>query len=249
MGAAALLVLAAAFAFPDEQGTRLLSTTDIAKPEMLQVAACSGGEQVPVRFERRQVEGPDSTGRQWPGNFAHTAGAVFRVAKGSISADATCLLAEESFFAGASLITLARPPEGARCSKAEYPTFQADKGRPVVGCWPIAHSGATRVAIIEFSRRLSQALASLVVVDGERRMYVDYPADFKGPGADLWRVDDGGEIHADRFDVVFLFRRGSTYFLAVDWAGTEGKALSLHVSDDASQFREVVSDSWYRSPL
>ena len=249
MGAAALFALAAAFAFPEEQGTRLLSTADVAKPEMLQVAVCTGGKQLPLVFERRQVEAPGSTGRQWAGNFAHTAGAVYRIAKGRVSADATCLLAEKSFFDGAEMITPARPSEGARCSKAEYPAFQADKGRPVVGCWPIAESGTMRVAIIEFSRRLSQALASLVVVDGERRMYVDYPADFKGPGADLWRVDDGGEIHADRFDVVFLLKRGSTCFLAVDWAGTEGKALSLHVSDGASQFKEVLSDSWYRSPL
>ena len=105
------------------------------------------------------------------------------------------------------------------------------------------------VSIIEFARRLNHALACLVVVDGERRMYVDYPADFRGPGSDLWRADDGGEIHAEGFEVVFLLKRGATYLLAIEWKGAEGSALSLHVAEGTGQFKELITDSWYRSPL
>ena len=57
MNAAALLVLAVAFAFPNEQGTRLLATTAIANPEGLRVALCTGGQRVGVQFERKQPEG------------------------------------------------------------------------------------------------------------------------------------------------------------------------------------------------
>jgi len=250
MSLPALLLLAVAFAFPNEQGTRLLATGEIAKPEALRTALCSGNRQVPVEFERRQGEGNGSSGRQSPQNFVNTAGAVFRIVKGTVGADATCALTDESFAAGGTLIPLTRPPADARCSRADYPSFQGDKGRPVVGCWPIARaSGNLQVAVIEFSRRLTHALASIVVIDGGRRVYIDYPAEFKGPGDDLWRVDDGGEIHADRFDIVFLLKRGSTYMLAVDWKGAEGDALSLHASEDSAQFKELVSDSWYRSPL
>ena len=205
MSAAALLVLAVAFAFPNEHGTRLLATSDIPGPEALRVALCTGGQQLPIQFERRQAEARASSGRETPQNFSNTAGAVFRVTSGSLNASATCVLADEGFLAGATLVPFRRPPQDARCSKAKYPQIQADKNRPVVGCWPIAESAeGMQVAVIEFSRRLNQALASLVVADGEQRMYVDYPADFKGPGADLWRADDGGEIHAEHFDVVFL---------------------------------------------
>jgi hypothetical protein len=148
------------------------------------------------------------------------------------------------------LISLDRPPENARCSKADYPPIQGDKNRAVVGCWPIAVApSGVRVNIIEFSRLLTHALAALVVIDGDRRMYVDYPAEFKGPGDDLWRVDDGGEIHAQGFQVVFLMKRGATYLLGVDWTGAEGNALSVHVAEGGSQFKEIVTDSWYRSPI
>jgi hypothetical protein len=250
MNAAVLLLLATAFAYPNEQGTRLLATAEIAKPEALRIALCSGGQQLPVQFERRQPEGADSTGRQTPRNFANTAGTVFRITGGTVGADTTCMLADESFLDGATVLPLKRPADDARCPKARYPDFQVDKGRPVVGCWPIAESSTgARIAVIEFARRLTDALASLVVVDGDRRIYVDYPARFKGPGDDLWRVEDGGQIHADGFDVVFLLKRGATYLLAVDWAAAEGSALSLHISEGGGPFKEVISDSWYRAPV
>src|SRR5687768_8379123 len=249
MNAAALLLLAA-FAFPNEQGTRLLATAEIAKPEALRIALCSGGEQLSVQFERRQPEGSDSTGRQTPRNFANTAGAVFRITGGKVNTDVTCMLADESFVRGATVLPLKRPADDARCPKARYSEFQADKGRPVLGCWPIAESTAgARIALVEFERHLTDALASLIVVDGDRRIYVDYPAKFKAPGDTLWRVDDGGEINADGFSVVFLLKRGSSYLLAVDWGAAEGSALSLHISEAGNQFKEVLSDSWYRAPL
>jgi hypothetical protein len=250
MNAAGLLLLALAFAFPNEQGTQLLVTAEIAKPELLRIALCTGDQRVPVQFERRQTEGAGSTGRQTPRNFANTAGALFRITGGKVRADATCVLADEAFVIGATVLPLKRPVKDARCSKSRYPDFQADKGRPVVGCWPIAQSGAgIQVAIIEFSRLLTRALASLVVIDGKRRTYIDYPTDFKGPGDDLWRADDGGQIHAEGFNVVFLLKRGTMYVVAVDWAGAEGNALSVHAAEGAGQFKEIISDSWYRSPM
>ena len=248
--AAAGVLLALAFAFPDVQGTRLLATSEMEKPEMLRVALCSGSQRLVVQFERRQPDGPNSTGRQTPQNFDRTAGAVFRIVNGAIGADAICVLTDETFLSGGTLIPLKRPPRTARCSTARYPEFQADKGRPVVGCWPIAESpSGLHVAVIEFARRLTNALASLVVIDGDRRIYVDYPARFTAPGDDLWRADDGGDIHADGFDVVFLMKRGTRYFVAIDWAGAEGSALTIQSSDGGEQFKEILTDSWYRSPL
>jgi len=250
MNAAAQLLLALAFAFPNEQGTHLLVTTEVVKPEMLRIAVCSGNQQATVHFERTQSAGRNSTGRQTPRNFANTAGAVFRIVNGNVNPDSTCVLADDTFLSGAALVPFARPPQNARCSKADYPPIQTDKNRAVVGCWPIAASSSgLRINIVEFSRLLTHALATLVVIDGERRMYVDYPAEFKGPGDDLWRADDGGEIHAEGFEVVFLLKRGSTFFLGVDWAGAEGNALSVHAAEAGSQFKEVVTDSWYRSPM
>lgn len=254
MNAAALLLISVAFAFSDEQGARLLATSAPANPQMLQAALCTGArEPVAIEFDHTQTEAPNSTGRQSSQNFDRTAGAVFRITGAKVSSGSTCVLTDQSFIAGATLVPLERPPQSARCSKAAYPQLQSDKGRPVLGCWPIAEStSGTRIAVLEFSRHLTRALASVVVIDGERRLYVDYPATFKGPGDDLWRADDGGNIHPEGFQIVFLLKRGTTYIVGIDWAGAEGSALSVYIADgltDPGEFKEMTSDSWYRSPL
>ena len=249
MTPAAAMVLAVAFAFANQDGSRLLSTGEMAAPEVLRTGICAGGQRVTVQFEGRQAEGKASTGRQTHGNFANTAGVGFRVVGSKLNAGATCLLADDSFLTGAIVVPLKRPTQSARCSKDEYPQFQAAKSRPVVACWPIAESpSGVRIAVIEFARRLSHALASLVVIDGDRRVYVDYPAEFRGPGADLWRADDGGEVHPESFEAVFLLKRGTAYWIAIDWAGAEGNNLSLQTAD-GDQFKEVLTAYWYRSPL
>src|SRR5262245_15473515 len=123
MTPAAAMVLAVAFAFANQDGSRLLTTGELAAPEVLRTGMCAGGQRVNVQFEGRQAEGKASTGRQTPGNFANTAGTVFRVVGGKVSAGTTCLLADESFFTGATVVPLKRPGQSTRCSKDEYPQF------------------------------------------------------------------------------------------------------------------------------
>lgn len=237
-----------AFAFPNDNGTRLLTPASIVKPEALRTALCAGSRRIAVQFERRQEESANTTGRQTPRNFANTGGAVFRIVGPPVESELTCFLATETL-ASTETDVLAREPAGQRCDRRSYPQFQADKNRPVVACWPIAASkSGVRIALVEYARRLTQALACLVVIDGNRRLYVDYAAEFTGPGADLWRVDDGGEIHAEHFDVVFLLKTGSSYLLAIDWRGVEGNVLTLSVADDG-EFRSLIRDNWYRAPM
>ena len=221
-----------AFAFAGEDGRRLRSTAEIENPEALMTALCQGNRRVSVRFERRQP-----------------AGTFFLVLGATVETGTTCFVASDALLSESTVIALERSPESARCSRELYPQFQAASGRPVVACWPIAESArGTRIVLIEFARRLKDALASLVVIDQSRRVYVNFAAEFTGPGADLWRVDDGGEIHPQGFEIVFLLRRGNGFLLATSWRGAEGASLSLWSADDSDEFRSVVTDSWYRAP-
>ncbi len=226
----AALLLTIAFTFPTPDGSRLLATSKVNQPATLRAALCSGAQRVAVAFERAQPEG-----------------SVFRIAGPPIDAGATCLLADDAFLDGTTPITLARPRTGTRCLPSWYPSFQAARSRPVVACWPIAEGTDTHVAVVEFSRWLSRALASLVVVDGERRIYVDYPAEFRGPGADLWRANDGGEVHAEGFDVLFLLKRGQEYLLGLDWRSAEGSALTV-LTSEGDAFKELLRDFRYPVP-
>jgi len=53
-----------------------------------------------------------------------------------------------------------------------------------------------------------EALASVVVIIGDRLLFGDYVAEFHAEGEDLWRVDDGGKLSAEGFDIIFVVQRG-----------------------------------------
>jgi hypothetical protein len=103
--------------------------------------------------------------------------------------------------------------------------------------------------LVEFERRGTTALASVVVTDGPRTIFADYPAEFRGAGQDLWRADDGGELSPEGWSVVCLLQRETGYALAIAWSGTEGDSLSLWASDGGDRFVQVVRDYWYRAPM
>ena len=120
----------------------------------------------------------------------------------------------------------------------------------MVHCYPIGLvDGRVHVVLVEFERRGTNALASLVLVDGRRAIFDDYEAEYRGPGSDLWRVDDEGQLSPEGFRLVTALRRGTQWMLAVSWAGTEGVSLSFLVANQADRFTTVLRDYWYQVPL
>ena len=239
-----------AFALPDPTGARLLVIPDLARPESLKTALCSGGRQFPIRFVRRQTASRDFAGRETPRHFDELAGSLFKVLVGRITADATCFLASESFLAESTPLTIA-PWHGAdACSRAQRGRFASLRGRPVVHCWPIARLTAQqKIALVEFRHRGKNALASLVLMDADRTIFADYTAEFRGEGEDLWRADDGGVLSPQGFEVICAIQRPNGFVLGVAWAGAEGQSLALWTSDSNGSFTQVISDYWYQAPV
>lgn len=235
------------FGLPDQGGTRLLLMPNLAQPELLKTALCSGGRRFPVQFERRQVEREGPNGRQTPYNFDNLAGSVFSIVTGRADPDATCFLASEPLLSGVTLLSTAAPVGSGAC--VQRGRFATLRDRPVTHCWPIARMApGKQVALLEFARRGKDAFATLVFVDGARTMFADYPAEFWDVGEDLWRADDGGVLSPDGFDIVCALQRGDWYALGIAWSGPEGQSLSLWISEGSERFTEVINDYWYQAP-
>ena len=79
-------------------------------------------------------------------------------------------------------------------------------------------------------------------------MFADFHAEFRRPGEDLWRVDDGGVLSPAGLKIVCALQRGSWLALATAWAGTEGQSLSLWISEGSERFTQVIKDYWYQAP-
>ena len=235
------------FALRDASGARLLLTSSLTQPELLKTVLCSDGQRVRVQFARRQTDREGHDGRQTAGNFDSLAGSAFTVVTGRIEPDAICFLASDALLAGSVVLSVAAPQGAGACLERGRFTRLRDRG--VTHCWPIARVGAAKqVALVEFERRGNDALASLVFADGARAVFADYPAEFRGPGQDLWRADDGGVLSPRGLRVVCAVQRGDSYTLGVAWPGAEGVSLALWRSQGRDRFTMVLSEYWYQAP-
>ena len=235
------------FGLPDQRGSRLLVIPKLDHPELLKAALCSGSRRVPVQFERRQIEGANADGRQTGGSFDKLAGSLFTIVGNTVDPDGPCFLASEALLAGSAVLSITAPEGSGACLQRDQ--FATLRDRPVVHCWPLARLAPEKqVALLEFERRGKDALASLVVVDGSRTIFADVHGEFRGPGEDLWRVDDGGVLSPQGLKIVCALQRGDWYALGTAWAGAEGRVLSLWVSEGGERFTKVLSDYWYQAP-
>jgi hypothetical protein len=239
-----------AFAFSDKAGTRLLVTSTLSRPERLQTALCGGKLRGPVVFERQQSERQGGTGRQWSGNFDDLAGSVFRVTAGTLDDADTCFLATGSLLTGATVVPLVRQGDAEPCAPGAGRRLALLRSRPLVHCWILARLRKDgQIVLAEFARRGKDALASVVLIEADRSIFADFPAEDAGEGQSVWRVDDEGVLSPADFEVVFVLERGSSRALAIAWSGPEGVSLSLFVSDRKNRFATVIKDYWYRAPL
>jgi hypothetical protein len=235
------------FGLPDQEGRRLLVIPKLTRPELLKTALC-GNRRVPVQFDRGQREGANRDGRQTSRSFDSVAGSVFTVlGRDAVTPDTPCFLASDALMVPSVVLSIAVPAGSGACRQRGR--FGTLRGRRVVHCWPLARLGSVaQVALVEFERRGTDALASLVLVDDFRTIFADVHAEFRTAGEDLWRVDDGGMLSPRGLTIVCALRQDGWYALGTAWAGTEGRSLSLWISEGNDRFTEVINDYWYQSP-
>jgi len=210
---------------------------------------CPGGRVLRVQYLRQQSEIAGGASRQISSEFEDQPGAVFRVLGGTITADATCLLTMDSLLAGTRAVPLDPVNAATACGAAERRRLSDLRGRPVVHCWPLAGFGRdARVVLLEFERRGSNALAGLALVGARVRAFWDLPAEYRGEGESVWRVDDGGVMSPEGFEILFALKSGGAWLLGVSWASTESLSLSLLVSRDGTGFEELVHGDRYVAP-
>jgi hypothetical protein len=235
------------FGLPDQRGRRLLVVPKLTRPELLHTALCAD-HRLPVQFERGQHEAAGGDGRQTSRSFDTLAGSVFTVVgTDAVTPDTPCFLASDAFMAGSIVLRVGATQGPESCREAGR--FATTRERRVLHCWPLARLGPdAQVVLLEFERRGTDALASVVLVDGARTIFADIHAEFRKAGEDLWRVDDGGVLSPRGLTIVCALRRGAGYALGTAWAGTEGRSLSLWIAEGGDRFTEVVNDYWYQAP-
>jgi hypothetical protein len=130
----------------------------------------------------------------------------------------------------------------------EYAVLEVFPGDPTVAlkkrelrmAWSLASfSVGGFVALYEFLPQGRSYLATIVLWDAQHSISHDYPAERADPYS-VWRVDDAGELCSECFEVLFVLRGRSGYWMATSWGAAEGESLEL-LRSEGTEFQEVLS--------
>ncbi len=218
------------FAFADPSGHHLVLQTDRdIDAYRLTRAICDGGQTRAVTaVDMADTEHTHNLDDEASAdkNFHDLAGVVYHVGEPFAPGNGTCLLFDHGAFEELE-VDAPIPATEESCDPELVASLSAEAARPVAECGVIGEfdPGGT-VQLVVFEPRGSNLLAQVVLVDGERR--ASYSLAATADSGSAWRVDDGGVIHAEHFDLMFALRQGSLLAVAIAWAGAEGTNYGLY---------------------
>jgi hypothetical protein len=231
------------FALANTNGTELIALDHIPEPTRIRAAVCTGAGLYGVTYTHDQAGDPNHAGPETAANFGNLTGQIFRTER-PVSGDQTCYLsADSALVAGAHPLTPATKPE---CNEHWPHILAAAKGRQVTKCWFLG-VGPESVQLLaaQFAPRDTTILASLVVIDGTKFLFKDFPAKYEPDPQSTWRVDDQGIFSPHDFTILFLSHPRGAWVMGLTWAGEEGEDSYLLVTDSSNVFQEVTQDYRY----
>ncbi|TYP71833.1 hypothetical protein [Paenibacillus methanolicus] len=239
-----------AFAFADETGKRLITIGDTeAKKDHYDLAVGSNGAVLKVKFEKKQASDAEDTSRQSMYNFDHIAGHVYSVAEGEAQPDDTYLMTTSDVWLPGAALAIDAAGHGQPVDEKVVQAVEAKKQRGVLQGGKIADIGAdSALYLIQFERQEDDMLASLVLARGNELLFCDFPATYEP--SSTWRVDDGGEISVDQFELMFAANTDKGLVLSVNWLGAEGITSFFIGEEGESGLKRLdIGVARYTAPL
>lgn len=228
------VLLEGQYAFADEAGKRLLTLegeTPVTPAQKYAYAIGPGGSVLPIAFANDQPGDEQGNGRQTMANFDHLAGAVYTVTEGAAEPNATYFLTASDAWSHSSA-ALSTEGQGEQATEALIETIATAKNRPVQYAAKVGDVETERVLyLVQFERQGDDMLASLVLQQGDQLSYYDMPAVYNE--GSTWRVDDGGEIHAEQFALYAAADTAKGLLLGLAWIGAEGENAFFLLEDGA----------------
>jgi len=234
------------FAFSNESGSHLLALPPVAAPAKLNAVVCDG-RLLDVKYVGEQAKGPKDSGRQTAGNFSQVKGSLFKLMKGTMPADALCLLAPAAAFSKRKLVPVTAA-SGEKCDEKTAALMAQLGKRAVTKCLPTGTFPGARLTFAGYELDGSSALAAMALTEDTGASVVrKFPATWERGAPSCWRADDGCEFDPSSYRVAFAMSGPAGLELYALWAGPEGENAEL-LRVKGSELSVAATASRYWSP-
>lgn len=240
------------FGYANKTGKLLIIPDTGQTPQNLNRAIGDGGKILNIKYLKYQQSSNEDTMRDTANNFDNRQGYIFEVVDGTAVPNKTYLLADDNFLNNKTDFT--PEPIDESIDGDTVKRIEDSKNRKTVAVWTVAQiNSSMKLYLAQFENQGDNALASLVLVQDDRLIFMDYPA--KYDEMSTWREGDGGMVSPGMFDVLFALKDSSGKIeIGISWGGDEGENDYLLEEDtsvyNAFKVNKVISGgSRYMAPL
>jgi len=235
-----------AFAYSDLSGTRLLSSNSDRPKRFIQVIYAPG-LQTAITYVKHQKRSEKDNGRQTAWNFDNDDGELYKLAKGKLTENETVILTTKDAFQGHTFLKYKALTKG-EFTKTTVRSIESIKKRKIKKQGLIGEvSKEIKIGLVEFQRGKDQLpLASIVLSTPKGLVFHDMVG--RDDPYSTWRVEDGGKIKPEWFNVLFVTKSKSGYSLAIENWGSEGTSTFILQQKDRN-FRWVAHGARYTYPV
>ncbi|MWV46999.1 hypothetical protein GRF59_25635 [Paenibacillus sp. HJL G12] len=238
------------FGYTDQTGKKILGlmgdpSQKHPSPKTLTSVLYAPGKQFSVTYVKHQASTRKSNGSQSAHNFINDEGELYRLtyASNKLNVNESVLLMTKKAFEGHTLLSFQSVQKG-KFSPTTIHAIEKAKNRKVASQGLIATTDkGTQIGLVKFAQGNGKPLASLVLVDKSGMVFEDFIGN--NDSQSTWRVDDGGEISAEYFNLLFASYSKAGYALGVEWYGAEGSNLSV-IQQKGAKFRVVTETGRYQ---
>jgi hypothetical protein len=217
----------------------------VSSPASFTKASCDG-LVVELKFLQEQPAGAKDTGRQTARNFSQVKGALFKFVKGTMPADALCLLGTTATFAKRKVLTVA--PRTGDCEVKATEVAGELTRRKVTKCVATGTLPDARLSFASYALEGTSALAAVVLTQDQAGPAIrKFPATWERGAPSCWRADDGCEFDASSYRVTFAMSGPAGLELFALWAGPEGENAEV-LRVEGAELKVVASGGRYWSP-
>ena len=241
--------LEAVFAMANDPGDTLItfySDLDESKLKEINVAIGEDGQFYQIEYENKQDSNAQDSFRVVADNFDNMEGYIYSVTGNNLVANNTYFLCNSEVIKKENLLTTVNSGIGNIDEETKI-QIENTKGLSLQDDWIIdEYSDGKQILIVVFEPSGNDLLMSIVLKQDNVLKFIDFPATLDGYSA--WRVDDGGEINPNLFQILFTAKTTEGLLINICWIGAEGQSIFFLLEGDDTLQRLPIDVSRYTSP-
>lgn len=234
------------FGFSDEAGKNILAISDtLPEPGIYKKTIADNGALIPLKYVEQKNGVEDKDFQLTYYNFSNCGGYLFECNDGKVDYKKSIVMLSDRFLSTRKYIQNTSKENNPLGSEV-LEKLKELKHKEVKSSFPLVKiDNNNSLYLVNFEIVNDTAMFSFVLVSPDKIVTKDNIAEFDPYGT--WRVDDGGIVKPEMFDILAVFESKLGIEVAINWIGAEGDYVE-YLIENGNQLEMGKNEYRYTMP-